>query len=756
MTRESLGNKDLPTPPKTSCFCSRRCPGKCRIAVSCETRFNAKFYAHIQPLISTWRFMQARSILQSLLIMTLAMAAIPQLTNTGELPRTEPVWTTKSTQKITDELASRYGDGVRERAHRGLSQMASLWQQEDGDVNVFEDFARVNFAGDQATLDTMFTRFEHQLEILSGHMVEIGREFRQQMDLDLGPIQPFDEILAAYDPGAHLADDFFNNKLAFVVLLNFPLTTLEQRLVDGGKWTRREWAEARLAHRFSKRIPAEVNLAISEAAAEADQYIAEYNIWMHHIVSDDGKRLFPPKLRLLSHWNLRDEIKANYSLPDRGTGLAKQRIIQKVMERIVTQTIPDAVIDNPHLDWNPFSNKVTRAEATDSDAPVPADLKTSSDPEPDTRYQVLLNTFLSSKKADPYSPTAPTLIARRFDENREIPEPRVKAMLEQVLSSPHVAEVAKLIQDRLGRPLEPFDIWYNGFRPRGAYTEEQLDAIVSKRYPTAEAYWRDIPNLLVKLGFTKEKARYLADRIVVDPARGSGHAMGAGMRKEKTHLRTRVEKTGMNYKGFNIAVHEMGHNVEQIFSLNNIDHTLLQGVPNTAFTEALAFVFQGHDLELLGLSTPDARSAAMQSLNDFWGTYEIAGVALVDMAVWHWMYDHPGTSAADLKQATIQISKDIWNRYFAQVFKKRDVVLLGIYSHMIHSFLYLPDYPIGHLIAHQIEEQMNKAGSIGGEFERMSTFGSVTPDLWMVNATGAPVGAEALLAATKRSLEQLN
>ena len=58
------------------------------------------------------------------------------------------------------------------------------------------------------------------------------------------------------------------------------------------------------------------------------------------------------------------------------------------------------------------------------------------------------------------------------------------------------------------------------------------------------------------------------------------------MRDEKAHLRTRVGADGMDYKGFNIAVHEMGHNVEQTVSLTDIDHTLLQGVPNTAFTEA--------------------------------------------------------------------------------------------------------------------------------------------------------------------------
>jgi hypothetical protein len=324
-------------------------------------------------------------------------------------------------------------------------------------------------------------------------------------------------------------------------------------------------------------------------------------------------------------------------------------------------------------------------------------------------------------------------------------------MLEQVLTSPMVPKVAKLIESNLGRPLEPFDVWYNGFRPGSTYTEAQLDEIVAKKYPTPEAYQKDIPNLLMKLGFSPEKAQYVAQNIIVDPARGSGHAMGAEMQSEKAHLRTRVEKTGMNYKGFNIAVHEMGHNVEQTFSLNEVDHTLLKGVPNTAFTEALAFVFQGHDLELLGLQAPDARSEAMKTLNDFWGTYEIAGVGMVDIEVWHWMYDHPKASPAELNAATVQIAKDIWNRYYAPVFHKNDVVLLGVYSHMIDSFMYLPDYSIGHMIANQIEAQMKKAGSIGPEFERITKEGAVTPDLWMINATGHPVGPEALLDATLKA-----
>jgi hypothetical protein len=360
------------------------------------------------------------------------------------------------------------------------------------------------------------------------------------------------------------------------------------------------------------------------------------------------------------------------------------------------------------------------------------------------------------RQVDPYSPTAPTHIDRSFNESRQIPEERVVAMLETVLSSPLLKRTAGLIEKRLGRPMEPFDIWYNGFRPRGTYSAAELDAITKKRYPTAKAYEQDMPNLLVGLGFKEARAAELAANIVVDPARGSGHAWGASMRDAKSHLRTRVGPDGMDYKGFNIAVHEMGHNVEQTISLNDIDHYLLNGVPNTAFTEALAFVFQKRDLELLGLAPPNEEARALQVLNDFWGAAEIAAVGLVDIKVWHWMYDNPQATPAELKAATLHIAKDVWNRYYAPVFGIEDVSLLGVYSHMIHSFLYLPDYSIGHMIAHQIEEQVEKSGDLGAEFERMCLAGRITPDLWMKNATGRPVGPDALLHAVARSLEVID
>jgi len=674
---------------------------------------------------------------------------VPAAAGGGGTTTTRLAWLDASAAKVRTELVATHGEAVRSRAERGVKQVASLWRAEDGDAAAFEQFVRKQFAPDQARLDTMFTRMDAMHEQIDGSMLGMLLALRWQTDLDLGPIEPYDQLFAGYNPAAHLNDDLFANKVAFVVLLNFPLTTLEDKLRDGPQWTPRQWAEARLADRYARRIPAAVSQQISAAYAAADSYISTYNIWMHHLLDEQGQRLFPAGQRLITHWNLRDELKAQYSSQD---GLPRQRMIAQVMERIVTQSIPAAVVDNPHVDWAPFANKVAPAAVQDSDRPTPARVSASTDREPDTRYERLLGIYRAVRLADPYSPTAPTHIARRFEEDRELPEARVEQMLVEVLSSPLVPEVGKLIEARLGRRLEPFDVWYNGFKPRGAYSEAQLDEITRRKYPTADAFAADMPNILTGLGFAPDKASYLAERIAVDPARGAGHAWGAARRGDKARLRTRVGANGMDYKGYNIAVHEFGHNVEQTFSLYDVPYHSISGVPNNAFTEALAFVFQDRDLELLGLAKPDAMSDALGTLDDLWGAFEISGVALVDMRVWRWMYAHPAASPAELREATLAIARDVWNQYFAKVFGRRDVVLLAIYSHMIDAGLYLPDYPIGHMIALQIKEQIRRAGDLGGEFERMTRQGRLTPDLWMQRATGAPVGPAALLAATQRAL----
>jgi hypothetical protein len=659
----------------------------------------------------------------------------------------------KAAAEAKQALKAKHGAAEAARIERGVDQVARYWRGEDGGPEEFAAFVDAEFLPQGAPLDGAFARFESAFESVYGYFVAMGRDLRSPVEVDLGPITPLDRRFAAWSPAAHVSDDMFANKLAFVALLNFPLTTLEQRMAEGMGWTRRQWAEARLAQQFQSRVPAEVNAKLAKAYSEADAYISDYNIYMHHLLAADGTRPFPPGLRLITHWNLRDDLKARYAEPD---GLPKQRMIAKVMERIVRQEIPAAVVDNPLLDWNPETNAVTPSPAKDADAPAGKSADPRPDREPDERYRQFLGIFAAERLVDAVTPDNPSHIARRFNVNREIPEAQVRALLEAVLASPLGEKVGRLVAKRLGRGLEPFDIWYAGFKPRGKYTEAELDAITKKKYPTPAAYAADIPRLLRDLGFGEDRARFLADHVVVDPSRGAGHALGAGRRDDKAHLRTRVGKDGMDYKGYNIAVHEMGHNVEQTFSLQSIDHTLLQGVPNTAFTEALAFVFQAHDLELLGLAPPDETERELIVLDKFWQTREIAGVSLVDMGAWRWLYDNPGATPAQFREAVVGIAQEVWNRYYAPTFGTKDVTLLAIYSHMIDSGLYLPDYPLGHLIAFQVEDHFGKRkGPMGAEFERICRLGSITPDAWMRQAVGAPLSAEPLLAAAEAAFAKV-
>jgi hypothetical protein len=652
----------------------------------------------------------------------------------------------KAAADAKQALKAKHGSAEAARIERGVDQVVRYWRPEDGDAAEFTELVTSEFVPQGAELDGVFDRFEAAQESVFGYFVSMGRDLRRGVDLDLGPLTSLDRRFGAWSPASHVSDDMFANKLAFVALLNFPHTTLEQRMAEGMSWSRRQWAEARLAQQFQTRVPADVNEKIGKAYSEAEGYIADYNIYMHHLVTTDGRRLFPPGLRLITHWNLRDDLKARYAEAD---GLPKQRMIAKVMERIVRQEIPAAVVNNPLLDWNPETNAVTASSVKDGEPPAGKTAQPRTEREPDERYRQLMGIFKAETLADPYNPDNPSHIARRFNVNREIPEAQVKAIFEAMLTAPMGEKVGRLIETRLGRKLEPFDVWYVGFKPRGKHKEAELDALTRKKYPTPEAYAADIPRLLRDLGFSAERAQYVADHIVVDPSRGAGHALGAGRRGDKAHLRTRVGKDGMDYKGYNIAVHEMGHNVEQTFSLQTIDHTLLQGVPNTAFTEALAFVFQGHDLELLGLRPPDEAERGLLVLDRFWTTREIAGVALVDMGAWHWLYDHPSATPAQFREAVVAIAQDIWNRYYAPLFKVKDVTLLAIYSHMISAGLYLPDYPLGQLIAFQVEDHFRKqSGPMGPEFERICQLGSITPDAWMRQAVGAPLSADPLLAAT--------
>jgi hypothetical protein len=432
-------------------------------------------------------------------------------------------WMDSSMGLLQGELTARYGPGQRLRVQRGLAQAARFWRPGDGGAGEFEAFVRDHFEAEPGARDALFERMARVMASLDMHLGEIARDTRSAPR----PASALDAILAGYAPGAHVVEDFFADKAAFVVLLNFPLTTLEERLRDGASWTPRQWAEAWLAERFARRVPARALQAEAEAAAQRRA----------------------------------------------GGG-----------------------------------------------------------------SQTLLRTFQAARQLDPFSPLAPTRMARSFNQERQMFEDRVRRMLEAVCGSPLTARVAALIRARQGRALAPSDLDYEGFRAgagRGS------------------------------------------------PAPGTACP-----------------------------------------------------VPGAAFAEALVW-----------LSRPRGPEAA---LDGFWTAYRLAGAALVDMDVWHWLYEHPASTAADLETAVAACAADVWNRYFAPVLGHPDCARLAADPRLLAGSLDLPDAAISRMIASQL---LGSPGDLAGNLRRWEHLGRITPDLWMVRATGSPLGPEALLEAATTALK---
>lgn len=642
--------------------------------------------------------------------------------------------------KIVKQLSEQYPEQS-SRIERSVPQAAALWQSTDGSEEEFIQFCMEQFVAHDEDLTNLASTLQRNLEILWGNYNKMSVDMKLPLHV-VGPdITPLDEIFGSFDPYAHLTDDLFANKIAFITILNFPFYTLEEKNEMGANWSRHQWAFARLGDVFTSRIPAEYNQNISNALTSADSYISAYNIVMGNLLNDKNETLFPKDMKLISHWGLRDELKSNYA--NKENGLEKQRMIYNVMKHIVNQTIPECVINNEEYQWNPAQNKVYKDGK-----------ETSFTSEPMTRYQYWLNNFKAEQAIDKFTPTYPTCIERSFNESMELSFEEIEAMFTEFISSEQVKDVARLISQRLGRDLEPFDIWYDGFKSRGTVSEDELSAKTRALYPNKEAVSKDLPRILVDLGFDKERATKICQYITVDPSRGAGHAWEASMKSDKARLRTRIAENGMDYKGYNIAVHEFGHNVEQTVTLHDVDYYIMKGVPSTAFTEALAFVFQKRDLELLGYTNSDPNKEYMKTLDIFWGCYEIMGVSLVDMYVWKWLYNNPNATAEELKNQVVNTAKDVWNKYYAPILGETDSPILGIYSHMIDVPLYLPNYPFGHIVEFQLE-QLFAGKNIAEEIMRIYPAGRLTPQQWMINATGEKVSTKPLLLATQEAVGKI-
>lgn len=630
-------------------------------------------------------------------------------------------------------VAARHGPAAADRAAAGIARAAARWRDDDGSAEAFAALCAEHWVEEADDRARLLDRLEAVIDAVDGHLYEIRRALRRWTDLE-GPALPaFDGLAAVFDPAPGLDDQWYAQRLAFAALLNFDAPDLATMQAAGHAWSADDWAAARVAQRFRSRLSPALGHARRAALHAADDFVNAQHVQVGHLVDADGRRVGGLGRPLVAHWLVRQAIRDGYRAADPAAGRARQRALAWVMRRTIDGTLPRAQLA-PGADapWDPAANTIAGQAVAEGAQLGPE------------RYARWLALFRVAQAEDAEDPTSGSAIERACDRDREIAAADVERILVDLLDAPERRTIEAWLVERLGRPLEPFDIYFDAALP--GVDAADLDARVAERFPDAAALEAALPDILGGLGFGPADADFLGRRVRVEIARGAGHASPPGIAERPAWLRTNGRGGRLDWSSFDIALHELGHNVEQLVSLHRVPRPALRGVPNTACSEAFAFLFQAEARRVLGLADDagQARAAAAVTVETALDALQIAGPALLELDVWRWLDAHPDADAAALRDAVLERADARWRRHYG-AYGDDPYALLAAYQHMIAYPLYLPNYAIGHVIGHQIRRHLAD-GDMAAETLRICAIGRLTPALWLERAVGAALDARGLVA----------
>ena len=635
-----------------------------------------------------------------------------------------------------NSLIEAHGPSCADRISQGVQRVARPWTEADGNDDEFIQFCKEYFVSDVDELTRLRDRFETCLEQVGGHLYEMRRYLRRWSDLRGDEFAGVDDIMATFDPAPDLPEQLYKQKLAFIALLNFDRPHLGQLLEEGEHWTDEQWTDARISLAFGPRVPAEINDLARKVRHEARAWVSDFHIPVGSMVDASGKTWFDEDRKLLAHWLIREQIKAGYN--EEG-GIARQRALMWVMARHIDGTIPTAILNGEAKGlWNPQDNTIDGTQATELMGL--------------TRYDHLIENFHVEQRLDEYYVEHPTAIARKFELAREIPEDDVEALLIELLSTPVRSDLAAILENRLGRPLEPHDIYCEQLTDDRA--DDEMNALVKARFADHKDFESQLPTLLRELGYNDDDADFLGNRVQVEICKGAGHAMRPLLTEYNAWLRTSSLDGELGWDGFSNAMHELGHNLEQMISSNWAPRPALSNVPNTACTEAFAFLYQSLARKVIGLEATGNEFLA-DAAQTMLMACQIAGPSLVELYLWRWLYANPKATPEQARAQTIAIADDVWRQYFEKYYGPDSYAILAAYQHMIMTPLYLCDYTIGHIISHQVRSHM-QGKDLAAETIRICSIGQVTPDLWMKRAVGSPISVAPLIEDAQRAIPHIS
>jgi hypothetical protein len=635
-------------------------------------------------------------------------------------------------------LVEQHGQNQADRIRAGVERVARRWTATDGSGEEFARFCQGFYVANPADRKRLLERLETVMVATQGHLHEISRSAGQWMEFAGDQLPGVDELLAAFSPAPDLAQQLYAQRIAFLILLNFEPPTLETMQREGPHWSMDEWVAARLTRGLPPRIPGDVQTAVQRRYLAAKNWIYSFHPHVGALVDADGKRFFEPGTTLLPHWKVRDEVIQAYGTPD---ALPRQRALMWCMRRFIDGTLPNVLLErDPDGAWDAKANTIGGQPVQETIGLV--------------RYEHWLELFHAEQLLDPYYPEHPTALARSWDLDREVPAERAEQILITLLKAPVRDRLYAFVRDRLERPLEAHDVYFD--RPFKRAPADELDAAVAKRYKGIEDFGRQLPETLREVGFSDEDADWLASRIRVEHSRDAGHCTPPGLPEFGPWLTTSLNRGRFDFAAYGTAMHELGHAVESAFSVPRAPRPALRGVPGSCAVESVANIFCDTRFKLVNvkLSTEPIEPLDQTTIETMLSACQMSGPALVELRAWRWLYDHPDATAEELRDAVLQIAANVWTEFFEEHYGPDPYYLTAAYQHMIGYPLYLANYVISGVALQQMRAYV-RGKDVASELMRMYTIGRLTPDLWMERAVGAPLSVEPLLRDTERVLAQL-
>jgi hypothetical protein len=619
---------------------------------------------------------------------------------------------------------------------------ASRWADSGGLKDNFLKFCLKHYESNPTQKLKLFHKILDKIETIYGLSMSLHWANKWSTMMQTGPIEPIDEIFALIDPNDRIEEDLYQSKLSHVILLNFPILTLaEKKELSNSAVDRQRLAQSRLAELCQNLKPSEISVIESSAISQSYQYINHILFELNRIVFIDNTVLVDTLITVDCHWGLRDQIVLHYQAQQ---GFRKQCLLAKIWERATLEEVPAEYFNNKNTCWDPFANTLHH---------IGSDRLSNDSTFYTGRYAKLGDLFEAKKAQDDYSPQTPNYISRSFDLEREMSEPQVRQLFTDYLTNPLLPRVANHLKEILNRDLVAFDIVFNQF---GLNTHTAVsshyDDVVARKFPTLSHFNDAIPDILIQLGFSPQLSSKISKQIKVVSCRTGGFSSFPKMRGGDYILATPCDNEKMNFTAFVTAMHELGHCTEGFLSSESTDYYTLGEVPCAAFSEAFAYLFESKSLQILGIEEDTSIEKQNKTLNLFWSAFLNCGIALVDMDCWQWMYKHPGFTAASLKSAVVEISRNIWNCYYKPILGEEDSVILAVYSVMLTNPLYLPEYAMAIFIQAQMEHHLtNKI--LGQEMPKMCKIGRIPPDEWMIRAIGEPISSAKLMELAEATVK---